>query len=123
MGIFAMPVAFKAAGLRFGLIATICSGIICTHTSNILVLVSQDICYKYKHLALGYSETVHYVFAYGPEHFNAIDKWCWYVFIIINGRNLTTFTFSFLQSSRRLWIICQTLWCCNRLYRIHIDNN
>lgn len=79
MGIFAMPLAFKAAGLRFGLIATICGGIICTHTSNTLVRVAQDICYKYKHLALGYSETVHSVFEYGPEQFKKIDKWFWYV--------------------------------------------
>ncbi|XP_011184169.2 proton-coupled amino acid transporter-like protein CG1139 [Zeugodacus cucurbitae] len=66
-GILAMPMAFKNAGLMFGLIATMVLGFLCTHCVHILAKTSQDICKDIRVPALGFSETAEKVFENGPK--------------------------------------------------------
>lgn len=65
-GILAMPLAFKNAGLLFGLFGTLAAGFLCTHCVHILVKTSHDICQKTKHPYLGFAETAEKVFENGP---------------------------------------------------------
>ncbi|XP_030381137.1 proton-coupled amino acid transporter-like protein pathetic [Scaptodrosophila lebanonensis] len=66
-GILAMPLAFRNAGLLFGMIMTLVVGFLCTHCVHILVKTSHDICKEAKVPALGFAETAEKVFEYGPK--------------------------------------------------------
>lgn len=93
-GILAMPLAFKNAGLGFGIFGTILATFICTHCiqifvskmkkknvfcslfhlkfTNVLfeqVRTSQEVCRKAKIPSLSYAETAEKVFEIGPHHF------------------------------------------------------
>ncbi|XP_044747694.1 proton-coupled amino acid transporter-like protein CG1139 [Coccinella septempunctata] len=66
-GILAIPMAFKYAGLVTGFIGTMLVGLLCTHTIHILVVASQKMCIAEKRPSMGFSETAHAVFKYGPK--------------------------------------------------------
>ncbi|XP_049862471.1 proton-coupled amino acid transporter-like protein CG1139 isoform X1 [Schistocerca gregaria] len=61
-GILAMPNAFRNAGLAFGMVATLFVGLICTHTVQILVKCSQELCRRTKVPFLGFGETAEAAF-------------------------------------------------------------
>ncbi|XP_064214990.1 proton-coupled amino acid transporter-like protein pathetic [Tribolium castaneum] len=67
-GILAIPSAVKAAGIIVGVVGTVLTGILCTHTIHLLIFASQEICKKAKLPMLGFAETAHAVFKYGPRH-------------------------------------------------------
>jgi proton-coupled amino acid transporter len=66
-GILAIPSAVAAAGIIVGVVGTVLTGILCTHTIHLLVFASQEICKKAKVPMLGFAETAHAVFKYGPK--------------------------------------------------------
>ncbi|EFA01717.1 Proton-coupled amino acid transporter 4-like Protein [Tribolium castaneum] len=66
-GILAIPSAVAAAGIVIGVIGTVLTGILCTHTIHLLIFASQEICKKAKVPMLGFAETAHAVFKYGPK--------------------------------------------------------
>ncbi|CAD7012207.1 proton-coupled amino acid transporter-like protein pathetic [Ceratitis capitata] len=73
-GILAMPMAFKNAGLVFGLFATMVLGFLCSHCIHILAKTSQQVCKDIKVPALGFAETVEKVFENGPKRLRSWSK-------------------------------------------------
>ncbi|XP_014300412.1 proton-coupled amino acid transporter-like protein pathetic isoform X1 [Microplitis demolitor] len=66
-GILAMPLAFKNAGLYFGLVATFLIGIICTYCVHILVKCAHTLCRRTQTPSLGFAEVAETAFLVGPE--------------------------------------------------------
>ncbi|KAJ9582247.1 hypothetical protein L9F63_003376, partial [Diploptera punctata] len=69
-GVLAMPMAFKNAGLIFGLAGTFVVGVICTHCVQILVQSSHTLCRREKIPSLGFAETAEVAFRSGPPMFH-----------------------------------------------------
>ncbi|KAJ0183683.1 hypothetical protein K1T71_000106 [Dendrolimus kikuchii] len=65
-GILAMPMAFKNAGLFFGLVATFVIGGICTYCVHILVKTAHELCRRIQKPSLGFAETAEAAFLAGP---------------------------------------------------------
>lgn len=65
-GILAMPMAFKSAGLLFGVLGTLVVGFLCTHCVHILVRTSHEVCRKTRTPALTFAGTAEKVFETGP---------------------------------------------------------
>ncbi|KAJ8672357.1 hypothetical protein QAD02_003616 [Eretmocerus hayati] len=66
-GILAMPVAFKNAGLFFGLFATFFIGAICTYCVHVLVKCAHELCKKTQTPSLSFAEVAEAAFLVGPE--------------------------------------------------------
>ncbi|XP_975480.2 proton-coupled amino acid transporter-like protein pathetic [Tribolium castaneum] len=66
-GILAIPSAVAAAGIIPGVVGTVLTGLLCTHTIHLLIFASQEICKKAKVPMLGFGETAHAVFKHGPK--------------------------------------------------------
>ncbi|XP_011502343.1 PREDICTED: proton-coupled amino acid transporter 4 isoform X2 [Ceratosolen solmsi marchali] len=66
-GILAMPVAFKSAGLFFGLFSTFFIGGICTYCVHILVKCAHILCRRTQTPSLGFAEVAEAAFLVGPE--------------------------------------------------------
>ncbi|VVC24826.1 Hypothetical protein CINCED_3A015423 [Cinara cedri] len=69
-GILAMPLAFKNAGLLFGLVATAIIGFVCTYCIHILVKCSQKLCRRMQVPALGFADIAEVAFLAGPPAFH-----------------------------------------------------
>ncbi|CAD0194435.1 unnamed protein product [Chrysodeixis includens] len=65
-GILAMPMAFRNAGLYFGLIATFAIGGICTYCVHVLVRTAHELCRRIQKPSLGFAETAEAAFLSGP---------------------------------------------------------
>ncbi|KAG8035772.1 hypothetical protein G9C98_001428 [Cotesia typhae] len=66
-GILAMPLAFKSAGLYFGLVATFLIGMVCTYCVHILVKCAHTLCRRTQTPSLGFAEVAETAFLVGPE--------------------------------------------------------
>lgn len=66
-GILAMPMAFKNAGLFFGLIATFLIGVVCTYCVHILVKCAHILCRRTQTPSLGFADVAEAAFLVGPE--------------------------------------------------------
>ncbi|XP_033191566.1 proton-coupled amino acid transporter-like protein pathetic isoform X2 [Bombus vosnesenskii] len=66
-GILAMPMAFRNAGLLFGLIATFFIGAVCTYCVHILVKCAHNLCRRTQTPSLGFAEVAEAAFLVGPE--------------------------------------------------------
>nr|XP_012146268.1 PREDICTED: proton-coupled amino acid transporter 4 isoform X3 [Megachile rotundata]XP_012146269.1 PREDICTED: proton-coupled amino acid transporter 4 isoform X3 [Megachile rotundata] len=66
-GILAMPMAFKNAGLLFGLFATFFIGAICTYCVHILVKCAHKLCRRTQTPSLGFADVAEAAFLVGPE--------------------------------------------------------
>ncbi|XP_044734179.1 proton-coupled amino acid transporter-like protein pathetic isoform X2 [Chrysoperla carnea] len=73
-GILAMPLAFKNAGLAFGLIATCLIGLICTYCVHILVKCSHKLCKRTQVPSLGFAEVAETAFLAGPESLHKYSR-------------------------------------------------
>ncbi|KAG8240467.1 hypothetical protein J437_LFUL010805 [Ladona fulva] len=65
-GILAMPLAFKNAGLHFGLAATFVIGLISTHCVHMLVETAHGLCRKLRIPSLTYGDVAEKTFENGP---------------------------------------------------------
>ncbi|KAF9406839.1 hypothetical protein HW555_012926 [Spodoptera exigua] len=65
-GILAMPMAFRNAGLYFGLIATFAIGGICTYCVHVLVRTAHELCRRIQKPSLGFAEVAEAAFLSGP---------------------------------------------------------
>ncbi|XP_075991469.1 proton-coupled amino acid transporter-like protein pathetic isoform X2 [Anticarsia gemmatalis] len=65
-GILAMPMAFRHAGLYFGLVATFAIGGICTYCVHVLVKTAHELCRRIQKPSLGFAETAEAAFLSGP---------------------------------------------------------
>ncbi|XP_022833071.1 proton-coupled amino acid transporter-like protein CG1139 isoform X1 [Spodoptera litura] len=65
-GILAMPMAFRNAGLYFGLIATFAIGGICTYCVHVLVKTAHELCRRIQKPSLGFAEVAEAAFLSGP---------------------------------------------------------
>ena len=65
-GILAMPLAFKSAGLFFGLFATFFIGLVCTYCIHILVKCAHKLCKRTQTPSLGFAEVAEAAFLSGP---------------------------------------------------------
>ncbi|KAG8240464.1 hypothetical protein J437_LFUL010802 [Ladona fulva] len=72
-GILAMPLAFKNAGLSFGLVATFFIGFICTHCVHILVTTAHGLCRTHRIPSLTYGGVAEAAFLNGPK---SLRKFC-----------------------------------------------
>ncbi|XP_011312100.1 proton-coupled amino acid transporter 2 isoform X2 [Fopius arisanus] len=66
-GILAMPLAFKNAGLFFGLFATFFIGAVCTYCVHILVKCAHALCRRTQTPSLGFADVAEAAFLVGPE--------------------------------------------------------
>ncbi|XP_015121467.1 proton-coupled amino acid transporter-like protein pathetic isoform X1 [Diachasma alloeum] len=66
-GILAMPLAFKNAGLFFGLFATFFIGAVCTYCVHILVKCAHTLCRRTQTPSLGFADVAEAAFLVGPE--------------------------------------------------------
>ncbi|XP_012281912.1 proton-coupled amino acid transporter-like protein pathetic isoform X2 [Orussus abietinus] len=66
-GILSMPLAFKNAGLTFGLFATFFIGAVCTYCVHILVKCAHVLCRRTQTPSLGFAEVAEAAFLVGPE--------------------------------------------------------
>ncbi|KAK0087635.1 hypothetical protein PV325_000514 [Microctonus aethiopoides] len=66
-GILAMPLAFRNAGLYFGLFATFFIGIVCTYCVHILVKCAHKLCRRTQTPSLGYADVAETAFLVGPQ--------------------------------------------------------
>lgn len=66
-GILAMPLAFKNAGLAFGLFATFFIGAVCTYCVHILVKCAHALCRRTQTPSLGFADVAEAAFLVGPE--------------------------------------------------------
>ncbi|XP_058449228.1 proton-coupled amino acid transporter-like protein pathetic [Malaya genurostris] len=66
-GILAMPLAFKNAGLWFGLGATFAIGVICTYCIHILVKCAHLLCHRERIPSLSFSDVAEIAFRTGPD--------------------------------------------------------
>lgn len=69
-----MPLAFKNAGLAFGLIATCLIGLICTYCVHILVKCSHKLCKRTQVPSLGFAEVAETAFLAGPESLHKYSR-------------------------------------------------
>lgn len=81
-GILAMPMAFRHAGLWFGLIFTFIIGGICTYCVHILVKSSQILCRRTRVPSMGYADIAETAFLAGPE---IMQRWSSYARFVINA--------------------------------------
>ncbi|CAB3259053.1 unnamed protein product [Arctia plantaginis] len=102
-GILAMPMAFRNAGLYFGLVATFAIGGICTYCVHVLVKTCHELCRRIQKPSLGFAETAEAAFLCGPpavHQFSRLAKamvnWflvidllgCCCVYIVFVSKNL-----------------------------------
>ncbi|XP_055918119.1 proton-coupled amino acid transporter-like protein pathetic isoform X2 [Eupeodes corollae] len=87
-GILAMPMAFKNAGLLFGMVGTLVVGFLCTHCVHILVKTSHDICEIAKVPHLGFAETAEKVFENGPKK---LRPWSNFAKQFVDGALMATY--------------------------------
>ena len=73
-GILAMPQAFKNAGLYVGLFGTLFMGFVCTHSMNILVQCSHELCRRFQITSLSYAEVCQKSFESGPYSLRPFAK-------------------------------------------------
>lgn len=73
-GILAMPMAFRNAGLYFGLIATFAIGGICTYCVHVLVRTAHDLCRRLQKPSLGFAETAEAAFLSGPPSMHKFSR-------------------------------------------------
>ncbi|KAG5317011.1 S36A4 protein, partial [Acromyrmex heyeri] len=66
-GILAMPMAFRNAGLAFGLFATFFIGAVCTYCVHILVKSAHVLCRRLQTPSLGFADVAEAAFLVGPE--------------------------------------------------------
>ncbi|XP_063236047.1 proton-coupled amino acid transporter-like protein pathetic [Bacillus rossius redtenbacheri] len=66
-GILGMPMAFKNVGLTMGVLATIVVGVVCAHTSNILVESAHVLYHKLGVSSLTYPDVGENAFLHGPQ--------------------------------------------------------
>ncbi|XP_046389905.1 proton-coupled amino acid transporter-like protein pathetic isoform X2 [Ischnura elegans] len=86
-GILAMPLAFKNAGLAFGMVATFLIGFICTYCVHILVKCAHNLCHRTRTPALGYAEVAEQAFLNGPkkmQKFSGIAKGTINLFLVVD---------------------------------------
>ena len=86
-GILAMPMAFKSAGLFFGLFATFIIGAICTYCVHILVKCAHVLCKRTKTPSLSFAEVAESAFLSGPkpaQKYARLAKWVhkYYLFLL-----------------------------------------
>ncbi|XP_045479398.1 proton-coupled amino acid transporter-like protein CG1139 [Harmonia axyridis] len=89
-GILAIPMAFMYAGLVVGFIGTMLVGFLCAHTIHILVVASQKMCIMEKRPSMGFSETAHAVFKYGPK---ALRPWANFARLFVDVGLILTYFF------------------------------
>lgn len=73
-----MPMAFRNAGLYFGLIATFAIGGICTYCVHVLVKTAHELCRRMQKPSLGFAETAEAAFLSGPpaaQKFSRLAKY------------------------------------------------
>ncbi|XP_055382276.1 proton-coupled amino acid transporter-like protein CG1139 [Condylostylus longicornis] len=87
-GILAMPMAFKNAGLLFGLLGTVIVGFLCTHCVHILVKTSHQICKDIRVPCLGFAETAEKVFENGPK---IVRPWSNFAKQFVDGSLMATY--------------------------------
>jgi len=87
-GILAMPMAFKNAGLLFGLVGTLVVGFLCTHCVHILVRTSHQICKDIRVPCLGFAETAEKVFENGPKK---MRPWANFAKQFVDGSLMATY--------------------------------
>ncbi|KAF4525842.1 hypothetical protein B566_EDAN011547 [Ephemera danica] len=73
-GILAMPLAFRNAGLAFGMVATFVIGFICTYCVHVLVKCAHELCRRTKTPSLGFAEVAEAAFKSGPPHLRRYAK-------------------------------------------------
>ncbi|XP_012551797.1 proton-coupled amino acid transporter-like protein pathetic isoform X2 [Bombyx mori] len=73
-GILAMPIAFKNAGLFFGLFATFAIGAICTYCVHVLVKTAHELCRRMQKPSLGFAETAEAAFLSGPPSMHKFSR-------------------------------------------------
>ncbi|KAG6452503.1 hypothetical protein O3G_MSEX007666 [Manduca sexta] len=73
-GILAMPMAFRNAGLYFGLIATFAIGGICTYCVHVLVKTAHELCRRMQKPSLGFAETAEAAFLSGPPSMHKFSR-------------------------------------------------
>lgn len=86
-GILAMPLAFKNAGLSFGMVATFIIGFICTYCVHILVKCAHELCHRTRVPALGFAEVAEAAFLAGPkklQKFSGIAKGTINLFLVVD---------------------------------------
>ncbi|XP_047519740.1 proton-coupled amino acid transporter-like protein pathetic [Pieris napi] len=66
-GVLAMPAAFKNSGLVAGVIGTLFAGLVCTHTVQLVVSISQKVCTEAKKPSMSFAETCGAAFEFGPK--------------------------------------------------------
>ncbi|XP_048480903.1 proton-coupled amino acid transporter-like protein CG1139 isoform X2 [Plutella xylostella] len=66
-GLFAMPAAFKHAGLIPGCLGSFLVGFIATHCVHILVRTSRELCEEFRVPSLSYTDTCETAFSHGPK--------------------------------------------------------
>ncbi|CAK1551555.1 unnamed protein product [Leptosia nina] len=66
-GVLAMPAAFKNSGLIAGVIGTLFAGLVCTHTVQLVVSISQKVCVEAKKPSMSFAETCGAAFEFGPK--------------------------------------------------------
>jgi len=65
-GILAMPMAFKNAGLLFGLVSTFFIGLVCTYCIHLWVKCAQILCIRRRLPSMGFSDIAEFAFLTGP---------------------------------------------------------
>ncbi|KAI8430633.1 hypothetical protein MSG28_000836 [Choristoneura fumiferana] len=113
-GILAMPLAFRNAGLFFGLVATFAIGGICTYCVHVLVKTAHELCHRMQKPSLGFAETAEAAFLAGPpaaHKFSRLAKamvnWflvidllgCCCVYIVFVAKNVKQVVDFYAQSS------------------------
>uniref|UniRef100_A0A8D8V943 Proton-coupled amino acid transporter 4 n=3 Tax=Cacopsylla melanoneura TaxID=428564 RepID=A0A8D8V943_9HEMI len=112
-GILAMPLAFKKAGLSFGLVATCIIGVICTYCIHILVKCAHILCRRMKIPTLGFADVAEVAFLAGPPSFQRFSNTargvvntflvidligCCCVYIVFVSRNMKDVVDQYLSS-------------------------
>ncbi|XP_075214391.1 proton-coupled amino acid transporter-like protein pathetic [Lycorma delicatula] len=64
-GILAIPNGFSHSGILVGILGTVFVGILCTHTTYLVVKCAQDLCYMLKKPSLCYAEAFEATFYHG----------------------------------------------------------
>lgn len=101
-GILAMPLAFKNAGLGFGLFATFAIGLICTYCVHVLVKSAHELCKRTRVPSLGFAEVAEAAFLAGPTF---LHRWSRFAKAMIN-----------------LFLVIDLLGCCC-VYIVFVSKN
>ncbi|KAE8750912.1 hypothetical protein FOCC_FOCC002340 [Frankliniella occidentalis] len=80
-GILSMPLAFKNAGLFFGLVATFTIGFICTYCVHVLVKCAHELCRRTRVPSLDFADVAETAFSCGPS---AVQKFSRLARAVIN---------------------------------------